>query len=184
MVVTKEQHTSTQRSSTCVFNVMRHIVLSMLLLVLSCTRSKSEHVPDNERAAQPCTLASLSQALHDWFAIVESGEAERIGAVVDRTHFHWISMSPFAKDDTLIAVRNYDELDGYVRRASRLHERMWLTMVTPNEVRGEFLEFGPVVFERSADNLSPGRHRGIGKGEYHCGVGLTVLSLGPEPSKK
>ena len=54
--------------------------------------------------------------------------------------------------------------------------------ITFNRWRGRGLEFGPVYFERSADDLGPTPRFGIGKVEYLCNEGLSVLNLAPRPA--
>jgi hypothetical protein len=154
------------------------------LAALACAKGgagDTEREAANDSVADACTQASVTKAVSDWFAILESGDVQRIAAVVDRPNFHWISVNSFGDGDSNVSMRDYARLADYVRERSAAHERLRLIEVPVGERRGGFLDFGPIVFERSADDLSPGKHRGIGKGEYHCGGGLTTLSVAPAP---
>ena len=160
---------------------------SRLLVLIACLAgsrcAKGAHDVERETAggsaAETCAQASVARAVNDWFAILESGDVRRIGSVVDRRNFHWISVISFGDNDASISIRDYRQLDTYVRDRAAAHERLRLIDAPVSQRRGAFLEFGPIAFERSADNLSPGIHRGVGKGEYRCGGGLTVLSTAP-----
>ena len=43
------------------------------------------------------------------------------------------------------------------------------------------LNFGPIYFLRSADDLGKTPREGIGKGAYVCGQGVVVFSVAPRP---
>ena len=64
---------------------------------------------------------------------------------------------------------------------TRRHEHLTVQEVTFNRWRGHGLQFGPIHFMRSADDLGDRALPGIGKGEYWCGRGVSVLNLGPRP---
>jgi hypothetical protein len=92
---------------------MRQILLIACFFAVDCAKgsgSKVEYQPNKEPTALSCTLVNLTRALADWFLIVESGDARRLGTVVDRRNFHWISVSSFGKGDTLISIHKYDQL--------------------------------------------------------------------------
>lgn len=162
-------------------NASRLLVLITCLAGSRCANSAHDVERETARgsAADTCTQASVARAVADWFAILESGDVRKIAAVIDGRNFRWISVSSFGDNDSSISIRDYRQLESYVRDRSAAHERLRLIGAPVSVRRGAFLEFGPIAFERSADDLSPGRHRGVGKGEYRCGGGLTVLSTAP-----
>ena len=81
--------------------------------------------------------------------------------------------------DTFFAGRSIPEIIRYARNRARFHERLRLQAVTFNGWRGRALQFGPVYFLRSADDLGKRPREGNGKGWYFCDQGVGGLNLGP-----
>lgn len=79
----------------------------------------------------------------------------------------------------MFAGHNWADISEYVKRRAHAHERLTLRSIAFTGWRAGALNFGPIYFERSADDLGPMLHRGIGKGAYVCGRGLAVLSIAP-----
>ena len=92
------------------------------------------------------------------------------------------STGKFTPTDTFTLARTLPDLLSYARKRVRKHERIELQQVTFNDWRGHWLNFGPIYFLRSADDLGKGALPGVGKGAYWCGKGIFVWNTGPRPS--
>jgi len=125
-----------------------------------------------------CRAAGAVAAINNWFRAVETGDTSLIAAGVSR-RFHWISISPFTESEWLFTTGLWADLDTYAKRRARARERLVLRSVAFAGWRKGALNFGPIYFERSADDLGPKPLQGIGKGAYACGEGLIALSVAP-----
>ena len=92
------------------------------------------------------------------------------------------STGKFTPTDTFAAARTLPELLTYARKRARRHERITIQQITFNDWRGHWLNFGPIYFQRSADDLGKAALPGIGKGVYWCGKGIFVWNTAPRPS--
>lgn len=88
------------------------------------------------------------------------------------------SVIPLTGTDKALVAQTIPELLHYARMRQKVHERMKLEGVTFNGWRGKRLEFGPIYFLRSADDLGKSPLRGGGKGTYECGKGISIFNLG------
>jgi hypothetical protein len=125
-----------------------------------------------------CRAAAAVAAINNWFRAVETGDTLLIAAGVSR-RFHWVSVSPFTLAEPAFTGYRWPGLRAYVERRGRARERLVLQSVTFTGWRQDALNFGPIYFERSADDLGPVPLQGIGKGAYACGEGLIALSVAP-----
>jgi hypothetical protein len=81
--------------------------------------------------------------------------------------------------DSFVRAETVAELVAYARERTQAQERLTIRSVQFNYWRGNReLHFGPVVFERSARDLTVSSRTAVGKGMYLCGEGLRVLNLG------
>lgn len=139
---------------------------------------------DTSGVPPSCRTSAAVAAIKTWFRAVETGDTSMIAAGVSR-RFHWVSVSPFTRSEPEFTGYRWPDLRAYVERRGRARERFALQSVTFTGWRHDALNFGPIYFERSADDLGPVPLPGIGKGAYACGEGLIVLSVAPAygPSK-
>jgi hypothetical protein len=133
---------------------------------------------DTSGVPPSCRTAAAVAAINNWFRAVETGDTSLIAAGVSR-RFHWVSVSPFTQSEPEFAGYRWADLRAYVERRGRARERLVLQSVAFTGWRHDALNFGPIYFERSADDLGPAPLQGIGKGAYACGEGLVVLSVAP-----
>ena len=110
---------------------------------------------------------------------MQIGDSVGIGGVMAPRFV--VSTGRFAAGESFVAIHALADLAQYARRRAVMHERLRLQAVTFNSWRGRNLEFGPIRFQRSADDLGSGLGQGIGKGEYVCGEGFTALNFAPDP---
>jgi hypothetical protein len=123
-----------------------------------------------------CRASAAVAAINSWFRAVETGDTSLIVAGVSR-RFHWVSVSPFTRSEPEFTGYIWSDLRAYVERRGRAHETLVLRSVVFTGWRSGALNFGPISFERSADDLGPLPLQGIGKGAYACGEGLIALSV-------
>ena len=138
---------------------------------------------DTSGAPPGCSAAAGISAINAWFAAFRDADSAGLGRATApsyRGRFVF-STGRFTTADTFFVAHTLQELLPYARERARRHERMTVQEVTFNRWRGRGLEFGPIYLMRTADDLGDKALAGIGKGEYWCGQGLSVLNLGPRP---
>lgn len=137
-----------------------------------------------EGAPSGCSMEEAVLAIQSWFRAVQSGDPADIpnGIAAD---FRSVTISPFAPTETLFMGRKYADLVAYTQARSQQGERLELRLVQFNGWRLNSLQFGPILYYRTADDLGEVSLRGTGKGAYQCGrgrsEGIIVLSIGPAP---
>jgi hypothetical protein len=162
-------------------------VLSFQLLAVG-SLSAQQTMPwkvrgDTSGAPQGCSATAGISAITAWFAAFQNGDSAglaRTTAAPYRGRFVF-STGRFTSSEPFFVAHTLPELLPYARERARRHERMRVQEVTFNRWRREGLQFGPIYFMRSADDLGDKALGGIGKGEYWCGRGISVLNLGPRP---
>lgn len=125
-----------------------------------------------------CRTSSAVAAIENWFRAVATGDAQRARKAVS-PRMLWVSVSPFTRSESLFTTHERADLLQYVERRARMHEHSVLRSVTFTGFRSGALNFGPLYFDRSADDLGPTALPGIGKGAFSCVDGLVTLSLAP-----
>ena len=133
---------------------------------------------DTSGLPPPCRTSDAVAAINNWFRAVETGDTLLIAAGVSR-RFHWISVSPFTRSESLFTTGLWADLDAYAKRRARAREQLVLQSIVFAGWRSGALNFGPIYFERSADDLGPVPLQGMGKGAYACREGLIALSVAP-----
>lgn len=139
---------------------------------------------DTSGAPRGCSAAVGISAISAWFAsfnAADSAEFLRSTAAPYRGRFVF-STGRFTPSEGFFVAHTYSELLPYVRSRWRRHERMTIQEVQFNRWRGRGLQFGPIYFLRSADDLGGKALPGIGKGEVWCNEGISVLSVAPRPA--
>jgi len=139
---------------------------------------------DTSGAPRGCSAAAGIAAINVWFAAFENADSvgmARATAAPYRDRFVF-STGRFTSSDPFFVANTLRELLAYARVRVHRHERMTVQEVTFNRWRGQGLQFGPIYFVRSADDLGGKTLPGIGKGEYWCGRGVSVLNLAPRPA--
>ena len=138
---------------------------------------------DTSGAPSGCSTAAAVTAISAWFAAFQQGDSvglARTTAAPYRGQFVF-STGRFTQSEPFFVAHTLRQLLSYSQQRTRRHERMKIQQVWFNGWRGRGLQFGPIYFLRSADDLGSNALPGIGKGEYWCGSGLSVLNLGRRP---
>ena len=133
------------------------------------------------RAPAGCNLSAAAAAIDAFFVAMRAADSTglaRATAPVHDNHFEF-STGKFTPTDSFVVAYTVPELLKYARVRARQHERISLEEVTFNQWRRDALEFGPIFFLRSADDLGPHALPGVGKGEYWCHKGIAVLNTAP-----
>jgi hypothetical protein len=138
---------------------------------------------DTSGAPRDCSAAAGISAISAWFAAFQNADSVGIARATAAPYRHRFVFSTgrFTRSEPFFAAHTLQELLPYARERARRHEYMTVQEVTFNRWRGQGLQFGPIYFMRSADDLGDRALPGIGKGEYWCGRGVSVLNLGPRP---
>lgn len=138
---------------------------------------------DTGGAPRGCSAAAGVRAITLFFNAFNKADSLGLArATSSRAPNHFVfTTAKFNPADRFIRIEDLWKLVAYARARARHQERLTLQQVQFNRWRGELLEFGPIYFLRSADDLGPGPRPGVGKGAYLCGQGMRVLNLGPRP---
>ena len=134
---------------------------------------------DTAGAPAGCSARAGLDAIDSWFAAMARPDSAGLARVMS-SEFGF-STGKFTPTDALFVGRSIGQLVDYARRRASHRERLVLQAITFNRWRGQALRFGPVYFLRTADDLGSTPLTGIGKGEYLCNRGLSVLNFAPRP---
>jgi hypothetical protein len=159
-----------------------------LQLFVSGTASAQQSTPwkvrgDTTGGPRGCSAAAGISAISAWFAAFNDADSAGLAHASATPNGRFVfSTGKFATSDKFIPARTFEELLGYVRGRARQRERMTVQEVTFNGWREKVLQFGPIYFTRSANDLGDKALPGIGKGGYWCGQGVWFLHLAPRPA--
>lgn len=138
---------------------------------------------DTTGAPRGCSAASGISAIRAWFAAFTDADSAGLAKASATPHGRFVfSIGKFATSDTFIPARTFEELLAYARKRALQHERMTVQEVRFDGWRGRVLQWDPLYFTRSADDLGDKPLRGVGKGGYWCGQGVWYLHLAPRPA--
>jgi len=156
-----------------------------LLVIGSASAQESTHWKirgDTTGAPRGCSAAAGISAISAWFAAFNGADSAGLARASSTPHGRFVfSMAKFADSDTSIPARTFEELLAYARKRGHQHERMTVQEVKFDGWRGKVLEWDPIYFTRSADDLGDKPLRGVGNGGYWCGQGVWYLHLAPRP---
>jgi len=135
---------------------------------------------DTTGAPRGCSAASGIAAISAWFAAFADADSARLAKASSTPHVRFVfSIGKFATSDTVFRARTFEELLAYARKRAPQHERMALQEVRFKGWSGRVLEWDPIYFTRSANDLGDKALRGVGKGGYWCGQGVWYIHLAP-----
>jgi hypothetical protein len=135
-------------------------------------------------ASAGCTNAAAVSAITSFVAALNAADSAGLARATTPYYNREFTFSTgkFTPTDTFTLARTLPELLRYARKRANKHERIELQRITFNDWRGHWLNFGPIYFLRSADDLGKAALPGVGKGVYWCGKGIFVWNTGPRPS--
>jgi hypothetical protein len=137
---------------------------------------------DTTGAPRGCSAASGISAISAWFAAFTDADSAGLAKASSTPNGRFVfSSGKFTTSDRLIRARTFEELLAYVRERARQRERMKVQEVRFRGWRGRVLEWDPIYFTRSANDLGAAALPGVGKGGYWCGQGVWYLHLAPRP---
>ena len=135
---------------------------------------------DTTGAPRGCSASSGIAAISAWFAAFADADSARLAKASSTPHGRFVfSIGKFATSDTVFRARTFEELLAYARKRAPQHERMALQEVRFKGWSGRVLEWDPIYFTRSANDLGDKALRGVGKGGYWCGQGVWYIHLAP-----
>ena len=134
---------------------------------------------DTAKGSHSCGAREGVQAISQWFAAFNTADSSKLDeATASRFVF---STGRFIHGEPFFVTRDIPALLRYALKRSRHRERLRVQEVWFNGWRDGDLQFGPIYFMRSADDLGKDPRPGVGKGAYRCGDGVEVLNVGPRP---
>ena len=136
---------------------------------------------DTSGAPRGCSAREGLDAIDAWFAAMSNHDSAALARVTAAPPFVF-SIGHFSPTDGFFVAHSIRELVEYSRRRAKYHEKLAISAITFNNWRGEGLQFGPIYFTRTADDLGPTPKPGIGKGEYRCKKGIRILNVAPRPA--
>ena len=138
---------------------------------------------DTSGAPRGCSAAAGIAAITAWFAAFQRADSTALARLTPAPHRgrFVFSIGRFTRAEGFFVAHTLHELLPYARNRARRRERMTIQEVTFNRWRGQGLQFGPIYFMRTAEDLGDRPLPGIGKGEYWCNRGVSVLNLAPRP---
>jgi len=145
------------------------------------TQRRWEIRGDTSGAPRGCSAKQGLHAIDGLFVAMSNHDSAALARVVPASHFVF-SIGKFTPTDPFFVAHSIRELAEYSRRRAKYHEKLAINAITFDNWRGEGLQFGPIYFMRTADDLGPSPKPGVGKGEYRCKRGITVLNTGPRPA--
>jgi hypothetical protein len=162
-----------------------HILLGLTLFMATSAAAQItrqwEIRGDTSGAPAGCSAQAGLDAIDSWFAAMARGDSAGFARVMSSPFV--FSTGKFTPTDAFVVARSIGQLVDYARRRASHREHLVLEAITFNRWRGQGLEFGPVYFLRTADDLGPAPRPGIGKGEYLCNRGLSVINFAPRPAE-
>lgn len=137
---------------------------------------------DTTHAPRGCSAASAIAAINAWFTAFADADSAGLAKASSTPNGRFaFSVAKFATSDKFVRGRTFDDLLAYVRTRAPQHERVTVQSVKFNGWSGRVLEWSPLYFTRSADDLGDKPLAGVGKGGYWCGQGIWYLHLAPRP---
>ena len=162
------------------------VAVALQLLVIG-SASAQQPTPlkirgDTAGAPRGCSAASGISAIKAWFAAFSDADSAGLARASSTPNGRFVfSTGKFATSDRFILTRTFEELLVYARQRARQRERMTVQQITFKGWRGRVLEWGPMYFTRSANDLGDKDLPGVGKGGYWCRQGVWYLHLAPRP---
>ena len=136
---------------------------------------------DTMGAPAGCSASAGITALDQLFEALNGADSGGLArAFATRQGFVFSMSKGFAPTPTFVGY-SIAEVLRYARHRAWHHERLTLQAVTFNGWRGRVMQFGPVYFLRSADDLGKRPREGNGKGWFICDQGVGGTNLGPRP---
>jgi len=166
---------------------MKHHLTFTLILHVAAFASVAAQRPvhwkvlgDTVGAPKGCTTRAAIEAIDTWFTSFATADSAALTHVLPaRGAGPWVfTTGQFAPTDTFVRIETLPALLRYARTRARTHDHMKLRAVQFYGWQGKRLTFMP-YFVRSADDLGPGAHAGIGKAGFVCGRGVEKLNLAP-----
>ena len=156
-----------------------------LLLLLIGSASAQQPTPlkirgDTTGAPRGCSARSGIAAISAWFAAFTDADSAGLAKASSTPNGRFVfSIGKFGTSDTFFRARTFEELLAYARKRAPQRERMTLQEVRFKGWSGRVLEWDPIYFTRSANDLGDMGLPGAGKGGYWCGQGVWYIHLAP-----
>jgi hypothetical protein len=135
---------------------------------------------DTTRAPRGCSAASAISAISAWFAAFADADSAGLAKSSATPNGRFVfSVGKFSSSDSLTRGRTFEELLAYARKRARQGERIRVQEVRFDGWSGQVLQWDPIYFTRSANDLGDKPLPGVGKGGYWCRQGVWYIHLAP-----
>ncbi len=156
-----------------------------LILIGSASAQQSTPVKirgDTTGAPRGCSAAKGISAISAWFKAFTNADSAGLAKASATPNGRFVlTVGKFAPSDKFIRTRTFEELLAYARERAPQRERIRVQEVRFDGWRGRVLQWDPIYFTRSANDLGDTALSGVGKGGYWCGQGVWYLHLAPRP---
>jgi hypothetical protein len=149
--------------------------------VLSAQRQPALKIRgDTTGAPHGCSARAAADGIAGWFVAFAGADSTALARFTAKgPRFHVFSSSHFTPAERT-RIESVARLIEYARERSRYQDQMTLEGMRFYGWRGWRIGFMPYYQRRAAD-LGPKPIAGIGKGEYTCAHGISILNLAPRP---
>lgn len=157
-------------------------LLALLFCGLFASRGRTQPTPewkvlgDTTGAPLGCSAAMAVGTINLLIAGLNDADSVKLARALAPAFV--FSVIPTEPAHPFFASHSVSTVVAYARGRHSKHERTELTAIKFNGWRGQELEFGPIYFLRTADDVSIEAARGGGKGTYKCPEGLHIFNLG------
>lgn len=136
---------------------------------------------DTAGAPRGCGSADALAAISGWFAAFNNADTAGLRRfTAKKASFLVFSAGKFTPEGVHVRIESVSQLVQFARKRAEYHDRLTLEGVRFYGWRGGRLGFMP-YFVRAATDLGPRALPGVGKAEYICGQGISILNLAPRP---
>ena len=158
-----------------------------LQLLVAASASAQHQTPlkirgDTTGTPRGCSAASGISAITAWFAAFADADSAALAKASSTPNGRFVfSIRKSAGSDTLFRARTFEDLLAYARQRVRQHERFTVQEIRFTGWSGRVLQWDPIYFTRTADDLGDNAVAGVGKGGHWCRQGVWYLHLAPRP---
>lgn len=141
------------------------IILTALGPSVASSQSRPFRVLGDTTGAPPdCSAAKAIAGIHTFLEAFRAADSSRLAQALASDFV--FSTGRFVQDDSFFVGRSVSAVVRYARKRLAHRERMTMDAVWFNGWRNGALQFGPVWFSRSADDLGRTALMGSGKGAF------------------
>lgn len=162
--------------------------MHQIMLAFAVVTAGSHPVPAPSPPTPPtpidtvgCRTAAIA-AVKTWLGAIGTGDTAAVRKAISPA-FVGISAGRNGWPEPFFRAKRMNELFAYVRRRAAQHERIDDVAIPLGSWHDSRVMLGAVSYARTADDIT-GKEHWLGKGEYTCGQGISVLNTSPQGSPR